>query len=75
MSPLVGSTNPAIIRKIVVFPHPLGPNKKNNSPDTICRSTASTAIVLPKRFVKLRNVIGVMTPSGYHRPPRSRQPR
>ena len=30
-SPLVGSSNPPNILRVVVFPHPLGPNKVKNS--------------------------------------------
>jgi hypothetical protein len=35
--------NPAIIRRSVVFPHPDGPSRKNNSPGWISSETASTA--------------------------------
>lgn len=58
--PPVGSRNPAMSRKSVVFPQPEGPSRKNRSPEGIARSTPSTAIVVPKRFVMDRNAMSVM---------------
>ena len=48
ISPSVGSMNPEIIRRIVVFPHPLGPRKLKNSPWGIVTETWSTAVRSPK---------------------------
>src|SRR6185503_3619593 len=43
ISPESGSTKPAIIRRVVVLPHPLGPSRVTNSPARTSRETASTA--------------------------------
>jgi hypothetical protein len=51
---------PASIRRRVVFPHPEGPSKKNNSPDSIVKSMASTARVLSYLFVKPLRAITVI---------------
>jgi hypothetical protein len=58
--PAVGSRKPAIMRSSVVLPHPDGPSRKNSSPLCTARSTASTAVVRPKRLVTPRRVIAVM---------------
>src|SRR3954464_6280365 len=42
-SPSVGSSNPAIIRIVVVLPHPDGPSSEKNSPCPIARSICCTA--------------------------------
>ena len=52
MSPSSGSSNPAIIRSIVVFPDPDGPSSEKNSPSRTSRSTWSTAATSPKRFTR-----------------------
>ena len=49
--PDVGSSNPAIIRSVVVFPQPDGPSREKNPPAGISRSIESTATNDPKRFV------------------------
>src|SRR3954465_8807909 len=41
--PAVGSSNPAIIRIVVVLPHPDGPSSEKNSPCPIARSICCTA--------------------------------
>src|ERR1700704_5161287 len=43
ISPDVGVSSPAIIRKSVVFPEPDGPRKTRNSPSRVSRSTSLTA--------------------------------
>src|ERR1700727_1884640 len=43
ISPDVGCSSPAIIRKRVVFPEPEGPRKTRNSPSRVSRSTSLTA--------------------------------
>src|SRR5438552_11947196 len=50
MSPAVTSSRPAIIRSVVVFPHPLGPTRMTNSWSRTVRSTPATARVSPNRF-------------------------
>src|SRR5579884_692239 len=49
-SPVVGCSNPAMIRSVVVFPEPLGPRNETNSPSSIVRSTPRTAPKAPKYF-------------------------
>src|SRR5438132_8154092 len=50
ISPAVTSSRPAIIRNVVVFPHPLGPTRMTNSWSRTVRSTPATARVSPNRF-------------------------
>ncbi len=45
--PEVGSSNPAIIRRVVVLPEPDGPSIEKNSPSAISRSMPSTAVTWP----------------------------
>ena len=42
--PDVGSSKPAIMRSVVVFPQPLGPRKDTNSPRATSSSKCSTAV-------------------------------
>ncbi len=42
-APRVGSSKPAIIRMVVVLPHPDGPSMEKNSPSAMARSTPLTA--------------------------------
>src|SRR5216683_3083007 len=53
--PAFGISNPAIIRRIVVLPHPLGPSKVRNSPCSISKLTWSTAVTRPKFLVTSSN--------------------
>src|SRR5262245_30390926 len=48
MWPEVGGRKPAIIRRIVDFPHPLGPSRQKNSPDKIERFMPRTARYSPE---------------------------
>src|SRR5579864_689924 len=48
--PVVGATNPAIIRRVVVFPHPDGPSKVTNSPSRTTRDRSRTAQTAPNAF-------------------------
>ena len=50
MSPAVTSSRPAIIRNVVVFPHPLGPTRMTNSWSRTVRSMPATARVSPNLF-------------------------
>ena len=54
--PLVGRSNPPIIRSVVVLPQPDGPSRAKNSPAAICRSTPSTASSSSKRFSSFSSV-------------------
>ena len=48
--PLVGCSKPAIIRSVVVLPHPDGPRNDTNSPFSTARLKSWTATVSPNRF-------------------------
>ena len=48
--PADGSSNPAIIRRVVVLPEPDGPSMAKNSPSPISRSTPATASTSPNRL-------------------------
>ena len=48
--PVVGSSNPAIMRSVVVFPQPDGPRKETSSPFSISRLKSSTATELANIF-------------------------
>jgi len=52
MRPEVGLSSPAMHLKTVVFPQPEGPRIVRNSPSLIVRLRFSTALTLPKYFVK-----------------------
>ena len=49
--PVVGLSNPEIMRSNVVFPQPDGPSRVRNSPDATLSVTPATAVMLPNRFV------------------------
>ena len=60
MCPSSAVSSPARQRRVVVFPHPLGPSRTRNSPGSISRSSASIAVVgvlPPKRLESPRIVI------------------
>ena len=44
MVPVVGVSNPATMRKVVVLPQPLGPRNETNSPRVTSRLKSATAI-------------------------------
>ena len=50
MLPSVGVSNPAIIRKVVVFPQPDGPNRVTNSPGFIVRLKSLTIYSFPSKL-------------------------
>src|SRR5213083_2897698 len=47
MTPLVGSSKPAIIMSVVVLPEPLGPRNVTNSPRAMSTLMSSTALTRP----------------------------
>src|SRR3989338_4653343 len=47
MLPLVISSRPAIMRRVVVLPQPEGPSKTTNSPSWMLRETSLTAVTSP----------------------------
>ncbi len=52
ISPLVGSSKPAIILKVVVFPQPDGPSKAKNDPAGMVRVKSCTAVKSSYLLVK-----------------------
>ena len=52
--PPVGCSNPAIIRSVVVLPHPDGPSSEKNSPGSMRRSMSSTATTSSKLLARAR---------------------
>src|SRR6476620_10101725 len=57
ISPEVGCSKPAIIRRVVVFPQPEGPRSEKNSPAGMWRSMPATAVTSSKCLVSLLNSI------------------
>src|SRR5205823_1252477 len=53
-SPPEGGSSVASMRRVVVFPAPLGPRKPKISPAAIRRSTPATASTSPLRVLKTR---------------------
>src|SRR5947207_16016057 len=51
--PRSGVSNPAIIRRVVVLPHPDGPSIEKNDPPGISKETTFTATTSPKACVTL----------------------
>src|SRR2546421_3277904 len=49
--PVLGVSNPATIRKMVVLPQPLGPSKVRNSPCSTAKLISITAVDWPKYLV------------------------
>ena len=49
-SPEVGVSKPAIIRRMVVLPHPDGPSSEKNAPRGISSETSATARCVAKSF-------------------------
>jgi hypothetical protein len=47
ISPAVGSTKPATMRRVVVLPQPLGPNRQTSSPLGTPMDRSSTATMRP----------------------------
>src|SRR6185503_6475145 len=55
--PSSGSSSPAITRRSVDFPLPLGPRSAVNEPPAIATETSSRAVKSPKRLVTRRTAI------------------
>src|SRR5215471_11049871 len=63
ISPAVGFSNPAIMRRVVVLPQPDGPRNETNSPFSTARLKSMTAAVSPKYFwtpVSSRNAMRLL---------------
>src|ERR671922_1537445 len=61
--PSLVSSNPAIMRKVVVLPHPDGPTKTTNSLSGMSRLIWFTAVTLSKRLVSSWSVTLAIQPS------------
>src|SRR6185295_100426 len=57
ISPPVGSSRPAIIRRVVVLPQPEGPSMTKNSPSSTVKLEPLTATKSPNAFCRLLTVI------------------
>src|SRR5712691_558921 len=64
MRPSSGTTKPAIIRRVVVLPQPLGPSSEKNSPSPIASVTSCTASTLPKRLLTPARAMATLRSSG-----------
>src|SRR4029434_8255209 len=53
-SPAVARSRPAIMRNVVICPHPEGPSRQTTSPADTERSASLTAVKSPKVLVILR---------------------
>src|SRR6266545_1653985 len=67
ISPDVGSSRPARIRRAVVFPEPDGPTSTTNSPSPISNETSSSASTWPNRFDTRSNSTTAISASTLHR--------
>ena len=63
--PYVGSSNPPIMRSVVVLPQPEGPSIEKNSPSSMSNERSSTATASPNIFVtrSTRTSISFGTPN------------
>src|SRR5450830_677412 len=64
ISPAVGVSSPAIMRRSVVLPEPEGPSRTRNSPSRLSRSTSRTAPTSPFRKVFVSFRVSTMAISG-----------
>src|SRR3954470_11620504 len=63
--PVSGCSNPAIMRRVVVFPHPEGPRRASKAPGSTVNVNGATAATLPKRFDTFsRSSLSAMSASG-----------
>src|SRR5215468_500823 len=77
MRPDVGSSRPAIIRKVVVLPQPEGPRMTKNEPWSTVKFTPLTAVNVPKVLATNSSLISAMAlvrkMADDHKSQRSRQ--
>ena len=59
--PSSGTSKPAIILSVVVFPQPLGPSSEKNSPSPIDSVTSRTAATVPKPLLTLSRAIATVS--------------
>ena len=60
MLPPDTDSSPAIMRSVVVLPHPDGPTRTMNSPSPMARSMPRTAGTSPKFLERLRSSIAAI---------------
>src|SRR5216684_1720300 len=60
MRPPVGSSRPAIMRKVVVLPQPEGPSRQKNSPFPMVKVESLTATKSPKALCRFSTRISAM---------------
>src|SRR5205814_5387739 len=60
MWPEVGSSRPAIIRKVVVLPHPEGPSRQKKSPSGMQKLSSRTPTTSPKALCSFSTRISAM---------------
>src|SRR5450432_234761 len=60
ISPEVGSSRPAIIRRVVVLPQPEGPSRQKNSPSWTAKLARFTARKSPKAFSRFSTRISAI---------------
>src|SRR5262249_47725893 len=61
ISPPLGSSKPATMRKVVVLPQPDGPTSTTNSPSSIARLTLFTAATAPNDLLRFTSWMRAMT--------------
>ena len=64
MRPEVGSSRPAIMRRVVVLPQPDGPSRTKNSPFSTTKLESLTAAKSPKLFCRFSTRISAIAYSG-----------
>ncbi|OGN85390.1 MAG: hypothetical protein A2X23_08400 [Chloroflexi bacterium GWC2_73_18] len=67
--PAVTSSSPAIMRRAVVLPQPLGPTSTRNSSFSMASERSLTAITSPKRLVTRSKVTVAISSSSIRRSP------
>src|ERR1700674_1935731 len=60
MRPEVGSSSPAIMRSVVVLPHPEGPSRQKKSPSGTVKVESRTAVNPPKALCRCSMRISAM---------------
>src|SRR6185369_7517382 len=69
MSPASGRSSPAISRKVVVLPAPVGPSRTMSSPSAIVRLRSPTATTSPNRLLTRSRTTSAMAGSLMQRAP------
>src|ERR1700722_18210401 len=67
IDPWVGVSNPAIMRRVVVLPQPLGPRKATSSPRSTLRLKSLTTTSAPKVLQMPVSARNILAPDAGHR--------